>query len=240
MEELKIPEKLKSQLLKFSEKLKEVYGDSLISVVLYGSAASAEFVEEHSNLNVLVVLKDTGLENLRKITASVNKFKMIHALFLSQEYIVSSVDIFPIEFLDMRENYVLLYGKDILKDINIDTKNLRFQCEQELKVKLLNLKQAYLKISDNKLALRNLLFRSFTSILHILRNVLRLKTGKAPYQKEEILKELSVIFQIKHDLWKRILAAKANQIKLSGKDLEEIFSDFVGDLEKIVTVVDKM
>jgi len=31
----------------------------LVSVVLYGSAASGEYADNHSNLNFLVILKDT-------------------------------------------------------------------------------------------------------------------------------------------------------------------------------------
>lgn len=240
MEELKIPVRLKNYLSKFTENLKAAYQEGLISVVLYGSATSGEFVEQHSNLNVLVILKDTGLENLKKIAKIVNKFKMIHPLFLTQDYIATSSDIFPIEFLDMRENYLLLYGKDILREINIDTGNLRFQCEQELRVKLLNLKQLYLRLYNQKFALRNLMCNSVTSILHILRNVLRLKGKQPPYQKQEIIKELALNFHIQQDVWEKILLTKTKRIKISGKEIERLFNDFISDLQRLEAIVDKM
>ena len=54
--------------------------------------------------------------------------------------------------LDQMRDFILIMeklGRDILKDLKIDLKNLRFQCEQELKGKLLNLRQAYLEAGAN-------------------------------------------------------------------------------------------
>jgi len=242
MQQLKLAQKFKDTLDDFINNLKDIYGEGLISVILYGSAASGEFVERRSNLNLLVILKNTDLENLRKASGVINKwkFKAIRPLFFTEEYIKSSNDVFPIEFLDMKENYAVLMGKDVLKDISIDTKNLRFQCEQELKVKLINLRQLYLRRNKDKTAVANLLFKSFNSILHILRNVLRIKGKQPPYLKEEILKEISAEFQIDNNAWEKILAAKNKQIRLSTREIERLFINFVKDLEKIINVVDKL
>jgi hypothetical protein len=212
----------------------------LISSVLYGSAASGEFVDKHSNLNILVVLKNTDLENIKKSSGLIRKFSMIDPLFLTEDYIKTSTDIFPIEFLDMQENYYVLYGKDVLKDITVEINNLRFQCEQELKAKLINLRQAYLRLNKDKLSLRNLLFKSSNSILHILRNVLRLKGKGAPYLKQDILKEVALEFQIDISLWEKILASRNKQIKINHKDIEDLFIKFIKDLEKIIEIVDKL
>jgi len=240
MRELKISDKLKNSLQNFNNTLKDIYREELISIILYGSAASGEFVDKHSNLNALVILKNTDLGILKRASYIINKFTMINPLFLTENYINSSTDIFPIEFLDMQENYLVLYGKDVLQNINVNTGNLRFQCEQELKAKLINLKQLYLRINQDKLALRNLLFKSFTSVLHILRNVLRLKGKNAPYLKQDILKELKSEFQIDINIWEKILAAKTKQIKLKSKDTEELFIKFVRELEIIVEIVDRL
>ncbi len=240
MEQLKIAGQYKKILQSFIQDLKDIYHEELLSLILYGSAASGEFVDKHSNLNLLVVLKDTSLEEIKKSSKLIRKFKMINTLFLTEDYIANSTDIFPIEFLDMQENYFLLYGKDILKDIQIDLRNLRFQCEQELKAKLLKLRQAYLLLNNNMPKLRSLLFISFTSILHILRNVLRIKGRKPPYLKHEVLKELAAEFKIDILVWERLLAAKNKEIRLTGREIEQLFASFVEELESIVLIVDKL
>jgi predicted nucleotidyltransferase len=240
MNELKISAKIKRNIQDFMQGLKDIYQEGLISIILYGSAASGEFVNKQSNLNLLVVLKDTDLENLKKSIGLVKRFGMFNPLFLTEDYIHQSTDIFPIEFLDMKENYRILYGKDVLSVLNIDSSNLRFQCEQELKAKLLNLRQIYLAIHKDNTSLRSLLLKSFTSVLHILRNVLRLK-GKAPvYRKEDILKDIALEFPVDIAIWRRILSVKNERLRLSGKETEDLFFGFTRDLEKIVEIVDKL
>lgn len=240
MEQLKISAQHKSSLQKFVQGLKEVYLEELISLILYGSAVSGEFVDKHSNLNLLIVLKNTDLETLKKSGKLIRKFKVINTLFLSQDYIANSLDIFPIEFLDMQENYFLLYGKDVLKDIQIDMRNLRFQCEHELKAKLLKLKQTYLLLDGDMSALRSLLFVSFTSILHISRNVLRIVGRKPAYLKQEVIKELAQELKIDPAVWEKILSAKNKEIKLSAEETDGLFTSFVKELESIVAFVDKL
>ena len=240
MEELKISGKLRNILQEFILGLKGIYQEELVSIILYGSAVSGEFIEKHSNLNLLVVLENTDLGNLKRAARCINKFRIISPLFLTENYIKRSTDVFPIEFLDIQENYSILYGRDILKEINVDISNLRFQCEQELKAKLISLKQLCLRINRDKTALKDLLLRSITSILHILRNVLRLKGKKPPYKKEDILKELAAEFEIDMGMWEKILAAKNKQIKLRNKDIENLFVNFISELEKIVDTVDRL
>lgn len=239
MEQLKITARHKNILQKFTQGLKDIYPEELLSLILYGSAVSGEFVDKHSNLNLLAVLKNTDLEVIKKSSKLIHRFKMFNTLFLTEDYVANSIDIFPIEFLDMQENYFVLYGKDILKNIQIDIRNLRFQCEHELKAKLLKLRQAYLLL-DNKPALRSLLFMSFTSVLHILRNVLRIKGRKPPYLKHEALKELASDLKIDIHLWEKILSAKNKEIRLTGREIEQLFISFVRELESIVAIVDKL
>jgi len=240
MQELKLPDKIKDALQRFCGGLREVFGHNLVAVILYGSAASGEFIQRHSNLNVLVVLKDTGLVILKKGGDLINKFPGINVLFFSEDYIRTSTDIFPIEFLDMQENYLVLLGRDVLEDLEIDTANLRFQCEQELKSKLITLRQVYLKVYRNRNLLNNLLFKSANSILHVLRNVLRLRGRKAPYLKADILTELGLEFKVDISIWRQILEAKNQQRRLSLKDSERLFTGLIRELEKIVDIVDKL
>jgi len=242
MKQLNLPKKIKDNLDDFTQRLKGIYGQDLISIILYGSAASGEFTGKLSNINLLIVLNNTGLENLNKISKIItksNRFQIFNPLFFTEDYIKRSLDVFPIEFLDMKENYIVLYGRDILSGLEISLKNLRFQCEQELKAKLINIKNIYLRSKDKR-SLRNLLFKSFTSTAHILRNLIRLKGKVPPYLKEEILSEISKEFQIDTANLNKILVAKLKNLKLSYKEIETLFFALVKDLEKIIDIVDRL
>lgn len=243
MQELKLSGALKKNIHEFVESLKELYRDDLVSIVLYGSAASGEFIEAHSNVNLLVVLKNTDLSTLEVSRRLVNKRsnRRIEPLFLSHEYLLNSSDVFPIEFLDMKENYTCLYGQDVLKELKIDLKNLRFQCEQELKSKLILLKQQYLKINPrDRAAFANLLFRNLTSVLHILRNLVRLKGKKPSYNKEDILRQAAVEFQVGIATFLKILKAKRSSAAIRADDFKALLADFVLELDRIAKIVDKL
>ncbi len=235
-----MPQKIQKALDKFADELKKIYQDGLISVILYGSYASGEFKPGFSNINLLIVLDDTILENLAKSAFLFKRsdFRYFNCLFFTPDYINRSTDVFPIEFLDIKENYVIIYGKDLLSGLKIDLKNLRFQCEQELKAKLLNIKAFFLHNRD-KTALQNGLVKSFNSFLHISRNLIRLK-GKSPaYKKEEILAELAVEFEIEISGLKKIFDLKNNKLKLNYRETEKLLFNFVRTMETIIKVVDE-
>ena len=239
MEELKLPQKIMRILKEFVDQAQAIYREELISVILYGSAASGEFSTAHSNVNLVVVLRDASLESLSRIAPLLNKgkFHLLNIVFFTETYIRNSTDVFPVEFLDIKENHRILYGKDVVSSLEIDTKNLRFQCEQELKSKIINIKKAYLFNAGNP-DLDKLLFKFFTSSLHILRNVLRLKSGNAAYLKEEILDGIAAGFHIDTSNMRKILEARRANKRLPKKTAAGLLNSFVADLEKISDEVD--
>lgn len=232
---------IKRTIDRFVKNLRDLYGESLISVVLYGSAASGEYEGRNSNINIAVILKDASLVSLSKMSKFINRreFSAISPIFLTEDYMRRSTDVFPIEFIDMKENNVVLHGKDILKDLNIDIKNLRFQCEQELKSKIISLKKVYLR-TTNEAALKRLLFKSVTSGIHILRNLIRLKARKPAYVKEDALNEISEEFGVDLVALGRILDAKSKNRKLSYREADSLFVRFVETLEAITDKVDRL
>lgn len=236
-----LPDNLRKVLDGFTSRLKETYGGGLVSVILYGSAASGEYASGRSNVNLLVVLADTGLENIARSYKIVNsrQFSALKVIFFTEHYIRSSSDVFPIEFLDMKENYAILFGRDPLAGLAIDTKNLRFQCEQELKSKLIILKSEYLRTEDPR-RLQEILFGTFTSALHILRNLIRLKGRVPPYQKEKIVDALEKEFGLGGDNFKKILAAKRAGKRLSHAESDKLLSALAKDLERVTETVDRM
>ena len=242
MPELNLSQQTKLKLDEFVKHVKNLYGGDLVSIILYGSASSGEFVEERSDINLLVILENASIINISRIGPLINsgKFKTFEPLFFSKADLSSSADVFPIEFLDMRENYTVLFGIDLLKDLPIELRNLRFQCEHELKSKLILMREAFIRINRNTSALQKMLFRSFTSVIHITRNVLRLKNKVPNYLKKELLTQLTDEFQIKHEVWSRILELKNNRSKIDREELSALYIDFYADLEKISRFVDKL
>ena len=245
MENLNLPESFVKMLDEFIDKLKCVYGGrELISVILYGSAARGDFSNANSNINLAVVLTDSGLANLKRMAAfaGAKAFKPLNVIYFTENYIRNSADVFPIEFLDMKESNIVLFGKDLLKGLDIDAKNLRFQCEQELKAKLINLKRLYLRNIRDRAALGGLLFRYFTSCLHIFKNLIRLKGAKASgaYSKKDIMEAMEREFGMDPGVFMKIMEAKNRDSRLSYGETEALLFGFAAELERIVDSVDRL
>ncbi len=240
MKELNLNNRLKKILADFVEQLKTSQKDNLVSVVLYGSAASGEFSDKHSNINILVVLNDSGLGEITKISSFFNrgKFANINPLFFTRDFINQSLDVFPVEFLDIKENYFVLFGEDVPANLNIDIKNLRYQCEHELRTKLINIRKLYLENLKNPRHLRSILVSSCNSVLHVTRNLLRIKNKPTPYIKDDIIKELSKEFGLDGGIFTKVLDIKKKNLKPGILIAVGLFSDFINELEKIIKIVD--
>ena len=83
-----------------------LFGDDLLSVFLYGSAAGEEFIPGVSDYNLGVVLRALHPDHLRRAAAKVARWRrrrISPPLFLDPAFIRQSLDVFPIEFLEMKE-----------------------------------------------------------------------------------------------------------------------------------------
>src|SRR5437763_13996649 len=84
--------------------LRGPHGDNLASVVLYGSAASGDFVQTESDYNVLIALHHITPEDLRLAQAPARDWQRLgHPLpvYFTLPELHDPADVFPIEFHQM-------------------------------------------------------------------------------------------------------------------------------------------
>jgi len=72
---------------------------------------------------------------------------------LTKADIDSSLDTFPIEFLNIKRNYTVVFGEDILEGLAFEKEFIRMQCERELKGKLLLLRAEYVNENETPLVI---------------------------------------------------------------------------------------
>jgi len=111
-------------------KIKEMLGENLVTLAEYYTG------DEKSLLVVCSALDFDVLQKLKQL-------KEVPFVFTKEE-ITDGVDVFPIEFLNIRQHHKILYGEDFLKDIEISKKLLRHQLEFEFRSKLVHLRREYL------------------------------------------------------------------------------------------------
>jgi predicted nucleotidyltransferase len=233
--------KTEKTIEKFTHEIQRLYGDDLVSLVLYGSAAGTDFVPDRSDLNFLVVLKRVTPEALRKampLVRSWHRQKIATPIFVDPEFLKSSLDVFPIEFLDMQEQHRVLAGTDILLELKISPKNLRLQCEEELKGKLLTLRRAYLETAGRLEALEELMTQSLKSFLTLARHLLRLKGIRPAHEFLEILAQTEETFGLSLEAMRTVHSVRLGAVRLERSEAQELFDRYVAEIEQLAACAD--
>ena len=219
---------------------KALYGDDLVSVILYGSATGPNFQPGQSDINLMIVLTEDGIEHLDQAFDVVNKWRksgVAVPLFLTEEYIQTSLDVFPIEYLNFRNNHVLVFGKEILKDLEFSPEFLRLQCEREIKGKLLLLREAFLETSGKGRALKGLILQALPSLMAIFEAILHLKKLTIPKERREIVRAMADAFNLEHRVFEGLLDIKEKKSKISDEESLHLFKGCLREMRKLSKLV---
>src|SRR3954468_4324572 len=148
------------------EDLRATHGTNLASVVLYGSAAAGDHNELRSDYNILIALNRITPEDLRQAQAPMREWQRLGhplAVYFTVEELSDAADVFPIEFYQMANARIVLYGNDPFEFVQLSDQNLRHQAEYELRSKLIQLRRLYIPASVSIEKLTDLMSESLAS-----------------------------------------------------------------------------
>ncbi len=230
-------------LNQLTERLTKTFGDRLVCVTLYGSAASEEYNGDFSDLNVLCVLKSVGLGELRDAEPVVRWWRE-HGnpspLLLSEEEVRGSTDCFPIEFHDMKERRRLLMGVDVIENLEVDDSFYRAQVEHELRAKLLRLRQKSAGLLFDKALLRRLLVDSVSTFCILMRHALRLAGHESAYERRTILAQAAERFGIDPAPFLALLDVREKRAGIDSLDPVPLLDQYMTQIGVVAGAVDRM
>jgi len=243
MADMKLDEKKKQTVLEFVETMKGLYGPELVSLSLFGDGVVESPGQAGHPVKILAVLSEVGPSQLKKYAEVHGKWlkKGIHApLMITLEMMESSTDVFPMEFLEMKEAYTLLYGSDVLVGLTIGTENLRRECEEQVKGKLLHLQQGYIEAGGEKAALGGLIAASIGPFTEVMRNLLRLAGKAVPAGKDAVVRDFCAATGLDDAPFKGALWLRREAPKLSLDELDALFGRYLEQVRALAEKVDKM
>ncbi len=239
----KVPEEVKRYFLPFCDEISNANQGNIVSAVIYGSAVTGDFVAGRSDINSAFVFKDYHFEYFRssaKIVKKALKRNISPPLFLTSQMINESADVFPMEFSEIIENHILIFGEDIFGKVEISREHLRLQCEQQVKGKLLLLRQAYLETGGNGKKIEFLMVDSISSIFPILRTFLKLKGIKDLSSNLEVISAVEKQMDFSGSIIRDILKDKAGDGKIGRFDAENAFSRYIDEIRNISGAVNEL
>ncbi|MFH0879434.1 MAG: nucleotidyltransferase domain-containing protein [Lentisphaerota bacterium] len=227
----------------FAEKLKHVKAKGILSIILYGSAAAGDHAGKRSDYNILVVTEALDVEALLAFSSEVAawvKKKNPPPLWLTRDQLASSADVFPIEWLDMKDHHKVLHGEDVLSSLHVERTHLRLQVEHELKGRLFQLKSRLLLTHGKSTALFELMTQSVSSFLVLFKAALRLRQKEIPASKLEAVKALRGHLEFDVDIFEILSGWKAGGLPPKGVPMLNLFRKYLENIERIVQAVDRM
>lgn len=226
------------------EDLRATHGDNLASVVLYGSAAAGDDVELQSDYNLLIALNRITPDDLRQAQAPMREWQRLgHPLpvYFTTEELSDAADVFPIEFHQMANARIVLYGHDPFEYVKLSDANLRHQAEYELRSKLIQLRRHYIPASVSIERLADLMSDSLASFGALFRAVLLLHGQQAPVGKPDVVRATAKLLNLDASPFERIFEFRAGgRLPGSEKEANEIFGAYMFQIEQVVEAVDEL
>jgi hypothetical protein len=219
------------------------YRKHIHSIHITGTAITNDFDEKISDVNSVVVLKEMDLKFLGLLAPLGKKYgrnKVAAPLIMTPEYINSSLDVFPIEFLNFKLIHATIFGEDILDDLAIGRMDLRYQCERELKTRLIWLRQGYISSQGDRKLLTEGFVTSITGYIPLFRGIIHLLGKVPPVSQSEVITALAAASNVNTDVFAKVLNEKYQKSKLSVDHLNTIFEDYYAATEKLGRIVDEI
>ena len=230
-------------LAELTAKLEKAFGQRLLSVVLYGSAAAGELHGKYSDLNVLCVLTVIGPDELRLAEPVIHWWRSQEnpsPLFLSEEELHNSTDCFAIEFHDIVECHRVLGGRDVVAGLVIDDSFYRGQVEHELRAKLLRLRQKAGGMLSDKAMLVRMMAESVSTFCNLSRHALRLAGAPAPMRKREAIGACAGQFGIDPAPFYTLLDLREGVKKARDLDPPTLLAAYMKQIEALTGAVDRL
>jgi hypothetical protein len=225
----------------FQDEILKRHKDNIHSISITGSSLTDDFDVETSDVNSVLVLHkmDLGfLEVLASLGKTYGKKGISAPLIMTPEYIMHSLDVFPLEFLNIKLIHETLYGEDLFRNLEIGRKDLRLQCERELKVRLIGLRQGYISSMGDAKILSDLFINTITGYFPLFRGVILIFGKEPPLRNEDVLAVIEDVSGVNTQVFRTVLKQKQQKTKPAIAHLNAIFKDYYAAVEKLGDITD--
>lgn len=224
-------------------KLQKAHGTRLVSVVLYGSAAVPGAKDRLSDFNILCVLADVTLDDLHSAEPVFRWWREMHnpaPLLFGVEELRTSTDCFPIEFHDIKERHIILFGEDLVAGLDIDDRYYRAMVEHELRAKMLRLRQKAGGLLSEKDLLLRLMADSVSTFCVLFRHALRLGGEQPLFDKREVVAAAAKRFGVDEKPFRTLLDLRENKVKTKDVHPGALFPEYLRQIQVVVSAVDQL
>ena len=237
----KLSPSLVDKISPFFHEILESSAARIHSLYLVGSVLTEDYLENVSDINSIIALTEIDfafLDVLAPLGKKHGQQGLGVPLIVDPAYIQRSVDVFPIEFLNYKLVHLTLYGEDLLAGLKINRRELKYQCDRELKGRLVWLQKNYVSSLGDRNALAARIVGHMGGYLPILRGILYLLGQQPPPGQEKVLDLIAGSTGTDTRVFAEIYGIKKNLVQPTKDQISQLFAQFYQATQRLAEVVD--
>jgi hypothetical protein len=239
----KVPEKPEDIFPVITADLKAAFGDDLLSIILYGSGAGGDYLPGKSDLNFMITLTERGIESLENALGMVRKWRksgVALPLFVTRSYISDSLDSYPVEFLNIKRRYKLVFGEDMVAHLTFGHKHIRLQIERELRGKLLHLREGWLNTEGKPRQIRELIGISLPAFISLFSALLYLKGIDIPDDTRAVISAAGDAFGFDASIFLNCEDVRRGTDHFSSDEIKTLFKNYLLLVGRLCDQIDRL
>ena len=173
----------------FVTTVKQSLGTNLASVAVYGPAVTPIYDARHHMIHHLIVTQNRDVDQLLQLAQGSSRAArrgIAPPLIITEQAMQRSRDVFPLEWIDIRQFHVPIVGPPIFAGAVFDSKWVRLQCERELRSLDIQLQRGILASGGTPKGIDRLEQEASQTLLRVLRGICWLAGDHHPHLPEEI------------------------------------------------------
>ena len=240
---LNLAPEVRDALERLREDISVAAGENLAGLILYGGLARGRYRGGKSDVNVVVLLRNTAVESLTAIAPALRaawRAVRVEPFILKLSEVQSMTDVFPTKLLDIQAHHIVLMGEDPFVGLEVKREHLRLRIEQELRNIALRMRRRYVSIFDDTASLAAALENVAVSLKVELGALLRLAGKEEPAENTSaaVLDRAATAFDLDRDALLRVAAMRRDDSLAS--DLPELYDRVLASINRAAEIADQM
>lgn len=221
---------------------RRILGENLVSVVMYpGALAGGMWRAEQLPMHAIVVTRKLDVATLDSIRELVHRWqRRVDILLMTRDEVLQSVDVFPIEFLNIQVEHQCPCGEDVFAQIDIYERALRRQVEEDLKAKLMDLRQAYVYERPKPQRMLELLGEHFNHLAVLWRPLLHLKGQPLDGSTLELMHRTLETYGVNKAPFETVLTWLERRSRPTADDANKLLDSYLTAVGKLIREVEAM
>lgn len=231
-------------LIEYIDELEDIMPQRIRAVYIYGSGARDLNKENLTNLDLVVVVDDLSGEDIFLCSKASNKWarkkKNKTPIFLDYDEWMSTADVYPMEYSEMKDCSFKVRGENILSSLKINKFDLKTQCKQETRKFLMMCRNLYIQTAHLNYDLSNSICALVSLFMVIFRTLLRLSRIEVPKDDREIIFIVCELAGLLPEQFIYLLHCKNTNCKLVKNKAVVLLSELHDETTKLLEYIEQL